>query len=36
MVWAEATLVLPLMISDAYHRGNWKNRIKKEYQKLFF
>jgi deoxyhypusine synthase len=36
MVWGEATLVLPLMISDAYHRGNWKDRSKKEYQKLFF
>ncbi|MBW1674676.1 MAG: deoxyhypusine synthase, partial [Deltaproteobacteria bacterium] len=36
MVWGEATLVLPLMISDAYHRGNWKDRSKKKYQKLFF
>ena len=36
MVWGEATLVLPLMISDAYHRRNWKDRTKKEYQKLFF
>ena len=35
MVWGEATLVLPLIISDAYHRGNWKERSKKEYQKLF-
>jgi deoxyhypusine synthase len=36
MVWGEATLVLPLMISDAYHRGNWKDRPKKRYQRLFF
>ncbi len=35
MVWSEATLVLPLMISDAYHRGNWKERSKKGYQRLF-
>jgi len=35
MVWGEATLILPLMISDAYHRGNWRERSKKEYQKLF-
>lgn len=26
MVFAEATSVLPLMVSDAYHRGAWKNR----------
>jgi len=36
IVWSEATLVLPLLVSDAYHRGNWKERSKKEYQKLFF
>jgi deoxyhypusine synthase len=35
MVWGEATLVLPLIISDAYHRGNWKGRSRKRYQKLF-
>ena len=35
MVWAEATLALPLIISDAYHRGNWKERSRKRYQKLF-
>jgi deoxyhypusine synthase len=35
MVWGEATLVLPLMISDAYHRGNWKERSMKKYQGLF-
>ena len=26
MVFAEATSVLPLLASDAYHRGHWKNR----------
>lgn len=35
MVWSEATLVLPLIISDAYHRGSWKGRSRKRYQKLF-
>ena len=29
MVFAEATSVLPLIASDAYHRGEWKNRNKK-------
>jgi deoxyhypusine synthase len=35
MVWGEATLIFPLIISDAYHRGNWKDRSRKRYQKLF-
>jgi len=35
MVWSEATLAMPLMISDAYHRGNWKGRSRKGYQRLF-
>ncbi len=35
MVYAEATSVLPLMISYAYHKGDWKNRTKKEWAKLF-
>ncbi|HLL59446.1 MAG TPA: deoxyhypusine synthase, partial [Allosphingosinicella sp.] len=26
MVFAEATSVLPLLASDAYHRGHWRNR----------
>ena len=29
MVFAEATSVLPLIASDAYHRENWKKEIKK-------
>ena len=35
MVFAEATSVLPLIASDAYHRQNWKNRSKRNFQKIF-
>ena len=35
MVYAEATTVVPLIISDAYHRGHWKNRKAREFSKLF-
>ena len=35
MVFAEATSVLPLIASDAYHRQNWKDRPKKEFSKIF-
>jgi deoxyhypusine synthase len=35
MVYAEATSVLPLLASDAYHRGAWKNRARHQYTKLF-
>ena len=35
MVFAEATTVAPLIASDAYHRGAWKNRPKREWAKLF-
>ena len=35
MVFAEATSVIPLMISDAYHRGHWKKRAKREFSKIF-
>ena len=35
MVFAEATSVLPLIASDAYHRKNWKNRDKKNFSKIF-
>jgi deoxyhypusine synthase len=34
MVFAEATSVLPLIASDAYHRGNWKKEIKEISQKF--
>jgi deoxyhypusine synthase len=35
MVYAEATSVLPLMASYAYHRGNWKKRKKRRFAGLF-
>ena len=35
MVFAEATTVLPLLASDAYHRGHWKDRAKRSFSKLF-
>ncbi|QQS61465.1 MAG: deoxyhypusine synthase [Candidatus Moraniibacteriota bacterium] len=35
MVYAEATSVLPLMISYVYHQGDWKKREKKELGKIF-
>jgi len=35
MVFAEATSVLPLIASDAYHKGAWKNRSRKKFSKLF-
>ena len=35
MVFAEATSVLPLIASDAYHRQNWKSRERRNFQKLF-
>ncbi|MEN6621653.1 MAG: deoxyhypusine synthase [Smithella sp.] len=35
MVYAEATTVLPLLASYAYHKGSWKTRKKWELSKLF-
>jgi deoxyhypusine synthase len=35
MVFAEAGSVMPLLASDAYHRGYWKTRKPKNYTKLF-
>ncbi len=35
MVFAEATSVLPLLASYAYHSGAWKNRKKREHSKIF-
>ena len=35
MVFAEATSVLPLIASDAYHKGEWKTRHKKKFTKIF-
>ena len=34
MVYAEATSVLPIMISYAYHNSNWKARTNKEWTKM--
>jgi len=35
MVFAEATSVLPLIVSYVYHKGTWKNREAKNWSKLF-
>ena len=35
MVFAEATSVLPLIASDAYHGGEWRNRKRKNLSKIF-
>jgi deoxyhypusine synthase len=35
MVFAEATSVMPLLASDAYHRGHWRERTKRRFSKLF-
>src|SRR5688572_11043315 len=35
MVFAEAASVMPLLASDAYHRGVWKDREQRRWAKLF-
>jgi len=35
MVFAEAGSVMPLLASDAFHRGHWKDRPKRGWAKLF-
>ncbi len=35
MVYAEATLAMPLIAGYAYHKGAWKGRKGKEFQNLF-
>ncbi len=35
MVYAEATSVIPLLASDAYHRGFWKKRKRRNFAKIF-
>ena len=35
MVYAEATSVVPLILSYVFHKGSWKNRNKFEWTKLF-
>ena len=34
MVYAEATVALPLLAGYAYHKGNWKNRRGRNYTEL--
>ena len=35
MVFAEATSVLHIIASDAYHKGEWKNRDRKNFSEIF-
>ena len=35
MVFAEATSVLPLIASDAYHKGEWEKGDRKNFSKIF-
>ena len=35
MVFAEATTVLPLIASDAFHKGEWKKRQRKNFSNIF-
>lgn len=35
MVYSEATIAMPLITGYAYHKGNWKNRTKRNFTKLF-
>ena len=35
MVYAEATLAMPLVAGYAYHKGAWKERKPKEFQKIY-
>ncbi|MCX6248750.1 MAG: deoxyhypusine synthase [Bacteroidetes bacterium] len=35
MVYAEATSVLPLIVSYVYHKGDWKKRKKYEWAKIY-
>ena len=34
MVYAEATLAVPLIAGYAYHKGGWKKRPAREYARL--
>jgi deoxyhypusine synthase len=35
MVYAEATMALPLLASYAYHQGCWKTRKKRKFSRIF-
>ncbi|MEA2055492.1 MAG: deoxyhypusine synthase [Candidatus Thermoplasmatota archaeon] len=36
MVFGEATITFPLLVSYAYHKGNWKRREQRKLNKIFF
>jgi len=35
MVYSEATVAMPLVVGYAYHKGSWKDRKGKEFQKIY-
>lgn len=35
MVYSEATVAMPLIAGYAYHKGNWKKRKAREFQKIY-
>jgi deoxyhypusine synthase len=35
MIYAEATLAMPLIVSYVYHRGTWKDRKERRFARLF-
>ena len=35
MVYSEATIAMPLVAGYAYHKGAWKERKPKEFQKIY-
>ncbi len=35
MVYAEATTVVPLIVSYVYHKGSWKGRKRREWNRIF-
>ena len=35
MVYSEATVAMPLIVGYAYHKGGWKERKGKEFQKIY-
>jgi deoxyhypusine synthase len=35
MVYAEATVAMPLVVGYAYHKGGWKKRKAREFQKIY-
>jgi deoxyhypusine synthase len=35
MVYSEATVAMPLVVAYAYHKGSWKERKAREFQKIY-